>query len=55
MAAARGGGAEALRTLLEKGADPRLTDWIGDDALVMAIENGHVECATLLRKALLRK
>ena len=52
MAAARHGRADAVRALLDAGADPRLTDWIGDDALVMAVENGHAECAALLRKAL---
>jgi len=52
MAAARDGRTAAVRTLLDAGADPRLTDWIGDDALVMAVENGHAECAALLRQAL---
>jgi ankyrin repeat protein len=52
MAAARYGRTDALRALLAAGADPRLTDWIGDDALVMALENGHRECALLLKEAL---
>lgn len=52
MAAARAGRSQAVRVLLQKGADPRLTDWIGDDALVMAVENGHEACAILLREAL---
>jgi len=52
MAAARAGHASAVKALLQIGADPRLTDWIGDDALVMAVENGHMDCAVLLREAL---
>lgn len=52
MAAARAGHAQAVKVLLQKGANPRLTDWIGDDALVMAVENDHKDCAVLLREAL---
>ncbi len=52
MQAARAGELDCVKALLAKGADPRLTDWNGDDALLMAREAGHDETAAALKTAL---
>ncbi|HAE23289.1 MAG TPA: hypothetical protein DCG47_13355 [Spirochaetaceae bacterium] len=52
MQATQKGDAAAVRTLLAAGADPRLTDWVEDDALVMAVRLGFKELEGILRAAL---
>ncbi len=48
MMAAKRGYAELASLLLQRGADARLTDWLGDDPLLMAYEGKHAETEKLL-------
>jgi ankyrin repeat protein len=48
LLAAREGGADSARALLEAGADPDLADPDGTSPLVMAIINAHFETASVL-------
>ena len=50
MYAARQGSLDAARVLLERGANPNLTDPDSTTALVLAIINGHYDTAALLAK-----
>jgi len=52
MLAARADSAEMLALLLERGADPRYTDWIGDDALLGAYRAGNENAERALTAAL---
>ncbi len=52
MQATKAGDVEAVQTLLAAGADPRLTDWVEDDALAMAVSLGHKDLERMLRAAL---
>jgi len=52
MLAARADSAAMLRLLLERKADPCYTDWIGDDALLMAYRAGNKEAERILTAAL---
>ncbi len=52
MQATKAGDLAAVQTLLAAGADPRLVDWVEDDALAMAVALGHRELERILRAAL---
>jgi uncharacterized protein len=52
MQAVKAGNLPAVRTLLAAGADPRLTDWVEDDALAMAVALGQQDLERILRAAL---
>lgn len=52
MQAVQAGNTAAVRQLLAAGADPRLTDWVQDDALAMAVSLGRKDIESILRAAL---
>ena len=52
MQATKEGKTAAVQMLLTAGADPRLTDWVEDDALAIAVRLGHKELERILRAAL---
>jgi ankyrin repeat protein len=49
--AARGGSSDAVRLLLDAGADPAVLDGDGRTALEIASEHGHADAVELLRSA----
>jgi hypothetical protein len=54
MCAAAAGAVDSARTLLQAGADPRARAHDGSTALGRALEGGHEEVATLLKRSLER-
>ncbi|MBN1518878.1 MAG: ankyrin repeat domain-containing protein [Spirochaetales bacterium] len=52
MQAVQAGNTSAVKQLMAAGADLRLTDWVEDDALAMAVRLGHKDIESMLRAAL---
>jgi ankyrin repeat protein len=55
MRAANNGHSEALKLLLDKGADPNLRNSAGQTALMLAAQRGHAHASDLLRAAAAQK